>query len=516
MCFQRVCIDPWHPYFFDGTKMVQIVGEGFDWPAPSEYITHLPKKDENGDYITSFESYSIRVVDTQKKYSRIWEKEPLGGNFESFSQIWENLIIKITEQMGCATNYREEFFDMSGKKIMDPTALLPTYPREIIIGSLHLISDWKRSGESNMFSIKFSSVESPKDLGTTSLHSDYRSFIREKIMEDSSIGLFATYVLRFEEIPNVLFFYRNNLGSSEAIINIPMESQDIGYSGNVMSESKTKEMLMLYTGSGEIERKIWRSIRREKNEDDYIWLTYESFSTDLMPIFRVIKWEGDRYFLFPAHGYEWFTSAELCKPLVYIYDIFSRKNRLSIWFPQWGNFTKIIPDFSGKQSWDFHSDSQGVIMVENKTQPFEYLYYSARVPDYLYNTWWWQVYGRDIHAFFDEKLDFIGMTSWEKNEFINYWIPEFHPDVLYFVSFKFDTAIDHYVTLDFSQKPLRQMRILLEAYPVDRVNNSFLWPHVGTKLDALLLKHFDRSHIFDVFEWGGTVQTEKYNILTIH
>ncbi len=155
-----------------------------------------------------------------------------------------------------------------------------------------------------MFGIKFSSVEAPQDLGMVSLHSDYHAFVREKIMKDSSIGLFSTYVLRFEEIPNVIFYYRNTLGSSEAIITLPLGLQDTDRTGNVTNEEKTKAILTLYTGSGEIERKIWRSIRTAKNEDDYTGLTLESFSSKMMPIFRIIPWEGDQYFLFPASGYE--------------------------------------------------------------------------------------------------------------------------------------------------------------------------------------------------------------------
>lgn len=496
--------------------MVQIAGEGVGSEARTEYLTHVPKKDENGEYITPFEAYTIKMVDLKKKIASTGDKPPMGGTLETFAQIGEKLMVKITKQIGCASVYKEEFFDLSGKKIVNPTDQLPTYPREIIIWSLHLISDWTRAGESNMFGIKFSVVEAPKDLGTVSLRSNYIPILRERIMESSSIGLFSTYVIRFEEIPNILFYYKNPLGSSEAIISFPIESWDIDQMGNFTSEEKTKEILSLYTESDEVERKIWRSIRKAQNEDDYIGITKEDFSSKLMPIFRLAQWEGDRYFLFPAHGYEWFTSAELCKPLVYIYDIFSRKNALSVGFPRGGNFTKLIPAFSESQTWNFHSNAQGKILVKNVSKPAEYLYYSARVPDYAYNTGGWQVYGRDMRAFFDEKLDYIGLNAWEKKDFMEYWTWEFYPDTLYFVSFKFDAAIDSYVTLSFSEKPIRQMRILLEAYPIEHRDDAFSWPHVATRFDTFLLKHFDRSGIFDVFEWGGTVQKEKYGIIKIH
>lgn len=91
----------------------------------------------------------------------------------------------------------------------------------------------------------------------------------------------------------------------------------------------------------------------------------------------------------------------------------------------------------------------------------------------------WQVYGRDIESFFGEKLDYIGFNKQEKKDFIEYWVTEFDPNTLYFVSFKFDETIDQYVSLDFSRKPTKQMRVLLEAYPMPgSPNQKFLWPQV--------------------------------------
>ena len=40
--------------------------------------------------------------------------------------------------------------------------------------------------------------------------------------------------------------------------------------------------------------------------------------------------------------------------------------------------------------------------------------------------------------------------------------------------------------------------------------NQFLYPYASKKLDEKLLKKFQRSGEYDVFEWGGVV--EKNNV----
>lgn len=145
------------------------------------------------------------------------------------------------------------------------------------------------------------------------------------------------------------------------------------------------------------------------------------------------------------------------------------------------------------------------------------MYYSAVVPNYTFNYEGWQIRGRDVEKFFQEKLDYIGFNEQEKRDFIDYWKTEFEAEELYFISFKFDEQIDEYVTLDFSQKPKKQMRVLLEAHTLDdeKYNSAFVYSNVGKNFDQKILRKFERSGEFDVFEWGGVMQdykTGRFNI----
>lgn len=266
----------------------------------------------------------------------------------------------------------------------------------------------------------------------------------------------------------------------------------------------TKKILSYYPASNVDNynaAKIGRQIRKKGDKENYIGIGLRDFTPQMMPLFRLVAIDKGQYALYAADKYEGFSSAELCKPLVYIYDANNRDNTLSVSLPRGGAFTRIIPDFSTGNTWEYRADTSGDILAWG--QKFPYLYYSARVPDYRYNTLGWQVFGRDVRAFFSEKLDTIGFNTREKSDFIEYWKNEFHPDTLYFVSFKFDEAMEPYASLHFEKKPQSQIRVLLEAYPLSlrEKNTQILWPQVNTRLDAKLLKTFHRSGIFDVLEW---------------
>ena len=61
------------------------------------------------------------------------------------------------------------------------------------------------------------------------------------------------------------------------------------------------------------------------------------------------------------------------------------------------------------------------------------------------------------------------------------------------------------------------MRVLLEAHTLDdeKYNSAFVYSNVGKNFDQKILRKFERSGEFDVFEWGGVMQdyqTGRFNI----
>jgi hypothetical protein len=72
----------------------------------------------------------------------------------------------------------------------------------------------------------------------------------------------------------------------------------------------------------------------------------------------------------------------MCKPAVYVYDKFNRKNNLKIQYNNSSYFTKLIPHFNAENSWDFYSNN-GKVIVDNET--YDYLYYAIKVTNFKHN-----------------------------------------------------------------------------------------------------------------------------------
>jgi len=60
------------------------------------------------------------------------------------------------------------------------------------------------------------------------------------------------------------------------------------------------------------------------------------------------------------------------------------------------------------------------------------------------------------------------------------------------------------VGLFFDKKPTSIERVLLEGYEISSIEGKerFLYKNIWNSFDSYLLRTFDRSPGFDVFEWG--------------
>jgi hypothetical protein len=54
------------------------------------------------------------------------------------------------------------------------------------------------------------------------------------------------------------------------------------------------------------------------------------------------------------------SMAELCKPLVYIYGKDNTNMSLNIETPKYSEFTKLIPGFQEKNTWNFRANNNSV------------------------------------------------------------------------------------------------------------------------------------------------------------
>jgi len=193
--------------------------------------------------------------------------------------------------------------------------------------------------------------------------------------------------------------------------------------------------------------------------------------------------------------------AEMCKPAIYFYWMDWENNKLIINLPQWGYFTKLIPQFNIGSGWKFDVKDNKVMFGENK---YNYLYYAVKVYNYKFNKKGWIVKWDKIEKFFNEKLDYIGFNKQEKKDFLDYWKGKYNKDSYYFISFKFNEDFGKYSKLKLTKKYNKLFRVLMETYEVKQFNKNFVYPtNFENKLNKEILEKFDRTNNKEIFEWWG-------------
>lgn len=501
ICLLHICIDSKKPIIKqkDGT-IIQVSDPEFDTNG-SVTGTHFFEKIEKDRLYSEMIQINLWKWIASLKVADGWESESTLTKKGLY-------FLRIDIAGGCAGyGTKQTILTLDGKE-SDISNFSTVYPKNFSIGNTKYIF----SGSSISYSsITLYTPELIVYTGSLSIHDDINKKVHDFAIQQKFLA--KNYVLEFREIPGVKILYTSSLIPSDRLVSLgtdPIWTTKNIVNHELLDLSVTKKILSYYNNSG-------RGITMKNSTNGYDdMITDEKVLVEQLPIFRVIPIdEQGNYLLYTTDKYEINQFAELCKPLVYIYSSTPGSNSLSVDLPGGGYFSKLIPHFTSGNTWKFDMSSSGIIDVGN--QLYDYLYYSAKVPNYTWNTDGWQVRGSDIVRFFHEKLPKTGMNEREMGDFIHFWKSEFKENQRYFVSFKFDAEIDPYAKLSFEKQPKSLHRILLEAYPLDTAvyNDYFLWPNVGNKFDTRLLHSFLRSGVLDVLEWWGVVFDHDKNIFII-
>lgn len=307
------------------------------------------------------------------------------------------------------------------------------------------------------------------------------------------------YIISYKEYPWMKFVYsmkdiqperviflwtstsylKNNIGNNWELLDIDVVNKILSYYS--VDRFLVKESVDIYANKNSMITKI------TKND---------------LPIFKVEKLSSDGYYLlYPIKWLVFQSFAEMCKPVIYVYNKDNINLNVSLnLFGKWF-FTKLIPQFNDvNNTWKFSTNSSWVTL-DNINYP--YLYYSVKIKDYSFNKNWWIVKWSEIKDFFEDKLKKIWFNEKEKFDFIDFWKYQFLENKYYFISFKYNSEMDSMVWLNFDKQPNSIERILLESYDIENIKwrEQFLYKNVWDKYDSLFLKKFIRDKKFDVFEW---------------
>lgn len=223
-----------------------------------------------------------------------------------------------------------------------------------------------------------------------------------------------------------------------------------------------------------------------------------------MPLFKVATMWDYHVFIPNSKAFSLQVTAEMCKPLVYIYDKDSKSNSLTItWI--WLNFTKLIPSFNGLDStytWSYDLINNKAV-VAGKT--FDYLYYSVKVPHYQFQNNAVYIPGKEMNQFFSDYLPYIGFNTQEQKDFIDYRSDSIDNQKHYAVSIKYNEEIDTYAKLTFLAPYKVTNRVLFEFRELEWIDHRNDWKLYNTNVlkKLWIIRKLTRNPENEVFERGG-------------
>ncbi len=178
------------------------------------------------------------------------------------------------------------------------------------------------------------------------------------------------------------------------------------------------------------------------------------------------------------------------KPVIYLYPTQKQQITISLEFP--GKIFVSYPKYNN--GWSVTAYPDGTIINEDGKK-YSYLFWEG-IEDhpYKYNfNEGFIVKGSDASQFLQEKLEEIGLTPNEYNEFIVYWLPYMINNKYNLIHFATYEEYAKRIPLDIVPKPDSELRVFmvfqgLEEYK--EVKPQYFQPF--------------RRNGFTVIEWGGT------------
>ena len=98
----------------------------------------------------------------------------------------------------------------------------------------------------------------------------------------------------------------------------------------------------------------------------------------------------------------------------------------------------------------------------------------------------------DTAKFLEEKLDILGLSNKEAEEFIIYWLPKLQESEYNYIRFTSKEEIDEYMPLEFSKEPDTLIRVHMQFKNLDE----------PIEVREQNLQKQQRNG-FTVVEWGG-------------
>lgn len=180
---------------------------------------------------------------------------------------------------------------------------------------------------------------------------------------------------------------------------------------------------------------------------------------------------------------------DVSKPVIYMYPEKETKVKVNLEL-NGGELTCTYPKYDG--SWEVIAEPNGTLFTEDGKE-YNYLYWEGTYSGENELSEGYCIKGEDTTEFLEVKLEELGLSRKEANEFIVYWLPRMESNKYNIISF--DTKeYEKYAELSIEPKPDNLIRVFMQFYGSDEF--------VDLK-EPTVNETPDRNG-FTVVEWGGS------------
>ena len=177
------------------------------------------------------------------------------------------------------------------------------------------------------------------------------------------------------------------------------------------------------------------------------------------------------------------------KPVVYLYPEEKTEVEVKATYPE--KFTCTYPIY--KESWKVLAKPTGDLIDLETGRSLYCLYYEGLNTIETSKDEGFVVKREDTIAFLEEKLEILGLTEREANEFIIYWLPKLEENEYNFIRFQTIEEINENMPLEITPTPDTVIRVMMEYEPL-----------TGFKEVKEQILTTPTREGFTVVEWGGT------------
>ena len=177
------------------------------------------------------------------------------------------------------------------------------------------------------------------------------------------------------------------------------------------------------------------------------------------------------------------------KPVIYLYP--EKTMDVTVKLNYNGEVTCTYPTYY--EGWNVTAHPDGTLINKRDGKEYSYLFWEGKSNIEYDMSKGFVVKGEDTADFLRDKLEYIGLTPKEYNEFIVYWLPKMQNNPYNLITFQNEVYTDN-AKLEIIPEPDRILRVFMAYKRLDK----------AVSIEEQILVPFKREG-FTVIEWGGTV-----------